>query len=77
MDKRLAQVLPWGTTYFVVVVMTISEQKQNITNFGFTHIIKKIDDLGFQLIPRFINPRDLIIILADGLGDNQISGVDY
>ena len=37
---------------------------------------KTIDDFGFQLIPRFINPRDLIITSADGLSDNQISGVD-
>ena len=37
---------------------------------------KTIVNFGFQLIPRFINLKDLIITSADGLGDNQISGVD-
>jgi len=73
-DKRLAQVLPWGTAYiFFCDDYYYSEKK--ITNFGFTHIIKQLMT-GFQLMPRFINPRDLIITSADGLGDNQMSGVD-
>jgi hypothetical protein len=42
-DKRLAQVLPWGTAYFLFLCDDYySEKKQNITNFGFTHKIKQL-----------------------------------
>ena len=48
-DKRLDQVLPWGTAYFCLFVMTITvREKKYITNFGFTHIIKQLMTLDFS-----------------------------
>jgi hypothetical protein len=44
--------------FFVMMTITLNKN-QNITNFGFTHINKTIDDFGFQLIPP--HPKSLIV----------------
>ena len=58
--------------FFFVMTITVKKKYHSLRIYSYN---KTIDDFGFQLIPRFINPRDLIIT-SDGLGDNQISGVD-
>jgi hypothetical protein len=76
-DKRLAQVLPWGTAYFLFFFCDdYYSGKKKYHQLRIYSYNKTIDDFGFQLILRFINPRDLIITLGDGFGANQISGVD-